>query len=101
MNKFKKIKFPKMKAHHIIITVYLLIMLSFISKIDISLYSIINYSLIKFAMNFVLVLSLITMLKCGFGMFFGLAIVIIAGLIGMCISIELKMGGVAGFTLAL
>ena len=101
MNKLKNIKLPKMKAPQIIITVYLLIMLSFISRTDISLYSIFNDSLIKFAMNFVLVLSLIPMLKCGVGMNFGMAIGIIAGLIGMCISIEFEIGGVAGFTLAL
>ena len=101
MNKLKNIKFPKMKAPQIIITVYLLIMLSFISKINISLYSIFNDSLIKFAMNFILVLSLIPMLKCGIGMNFGMAVGIIAGLIGMCISIELKLAGIAGFALAI
>lgn len=101
MNKFKNIKLPKMKAPQIIITVYLLLMLLFISRINISIPSIFNDSLIKFGMNFILVLSLIPMLKCGIGMNFGMAIGIIAGLIGMCISIEFKVAGVLGFALAI
>lgn len=101
MNRFKNIKIPKIKAPQIIITLYLLFMLMFISRINISISSIFNDSLIKFGMNFILVLSLIPMLKCGIGMNFGMAIGIIAGLLGMCISIEFKLSGIVGFSLAI
>jgi simple sugar transport system permease protein len=60
-----------------------------------------NESLIKFAMNGVLVLSLIPMLNGGVGMNFGLPIGITAGLVGMCISLNLKLTGIMGFLVAL
>ncbi|WP_246082015.1 ABC transporter permease subunit [Peptacetobacter hominis] len=102
MEKFKNLSIKgNIKAPQIIITIYLLIMLSFMSKINIPLYSLFNDSLVKFGMNFVLVLSLIPMMKCGVGMNFGMAIGIIAGLIGMCFSIELKLTGIVGFSAAL
>lgn len=91
----------KIKAPQIIIMVYLAIMLMFVTKIDISMTSILNESLIKFGMNSVLVLSLIPMLKCGVGMNFGMSIGICAGLVGMCVSLEFKTGGFKGFAVGI
>ena len=91
----------KIKAPQIIMIVYLLVMLYLASKINISMVSIFNDSLIKIGMNFILVLSLIPMLKCGVGMNFGMAIGICAGLLGMCISIEFRVGKMSGFLLSL
>ncbi|MGL5750515.1 MAG: ABC transporter permease subunit [Paraclostridium sp.] len=92
----KKIKVPQL-----IILVYLVIMLFMVSKLNISIIGIFNESIVKFAMNSVLVLSLIPMIKCGIGMNFGMPIGISAGLLGMCISIEFKIGGVYGFIISI
>ena len=92
----KKIKIPQ-----IIIIVYLLIMLVFINKLNIPMISILNESFIKFGMNSILVLSLIPMLKSGVGMNFGMAIGICAGLVGLCISVELEVVGFNGFLVAI
>lgn len=91
----------KIKTPQIIIIFYLLIMLYFANKINISMTSILNDSLIKFGMNFILVLSLIPMLRCGVGMNFGMAIGICAGLLGMCVSIEFKLNPIYSFVLSL
>ncbi|MGL5330139.1 MAG: ABC transporter permease subunit [Peptostreptococcaceae bacterium] len=91
----------KIKGPQLIIIVYLVIMLFTLNKLNISMISLFNESIIKFAMNSILVLSLIPMLKCGIGMNFGMPIGISAGLIGMCIAIEFKIGGIYGFLLSL
>lgn len=75
----------------IIIIVYLIALIMSLSFVDISLTEMINASLIKWAMNGVLVLSLVPMINIGAGRNFGLPIGICAGLIGMCIAIELKL----------
>ena len=91
----------KIKAPQIIILVYLAIMLMFVPKLNISVVGIFNESLIKFAMNSILVLSLIPMLKCGIGMNFGIGIGICAGLLSMCIALEYKVQGFYGFLLSI
>lgn len=89
------------KAPQIIILIYLGIMLALVSKLDISVIGILNDSLVKFAMNSVLVLSLIPMIKCGIGMNFGMSIGICAGLLSMCIALEYKLVGFLGFFVSL
>ena len=51
--------------------------------------------------EWVLVLSLIPMINVGAGMNFGLPVGICAGLIGMCIAIELKLTGWTGLIVAM
>lgn len=58
--------------------------------------TLLNLSLIKFAMNGLLVLSLIPILNVGMGMNFGLPVGITAGLIGMCIAVNFKFTGLVG-----
>lgn len=91
----------KIKAPQIIILVYLAIMLLFVAKLNIPVIGILNESLVKFAMNSILVLSLIPMLKCGIGMNFGMSIGICAGLLSMCIAVEYKIVGFYGFLVSL
>lgn len=95
MKKFK-IKIPQM-----IIIVYLIILLIGVKVINIPIINMLNDSLVKWAMNGVLVLSLIPMINVGAGMNFGLPVGICAGLIGMCIAIELKLIGWIGFIVAM
>ena len=91
----------KTKVPQLIILVYLIIMIAMIAKFDISMIGLFNDSIIKFAMNYVLVLSLIPMLKCGIGMNFGMPIGISAGLVAMCIAIEFKIIGMKGFLVSI
>ncbi len=95
MKKFN-IKIPQL-----IIIIYLIVLVVGICFINISLIDIFNKSLIKWAMNGVLVLSLIPMINVGAGMNFGLPVGICAGLIGMCIAIELRLTGWMGFIVSI
>ena len=95
MKKFK-IKIPQL-----IIMIYLVILLIGVVIIKIPIISIFNESLVKWAMNGVLVLSLIPMINVGAGMNFGLPVGICAGLIGICISIELRLTGWTGFIMSI
>ncbi|TJX13743.1 ABC transporter permease [Tissierella creatinini] len=94
--KNKKVQIPQ-----IIICIYLLILLVVVNVIGIPIVGIINESFIKWAMNGVLVLSLVPMINVGAGMNFGMPIGISAGLIGLCIAIELRLQGVIGFITAM
>ncbi len=62
-----------------------------------SLTTLFNESLIKLAMNGVLVLSLLPMLNGGMGLNFGLSVGITSGLVGMCIGINMRLSGLVGF----
>ncbi|AKL94279.1 ribose/xylose/arabinose/galactoside ABC-type transport system, permease component [Clostridium aceticum] len=84
-----------------IIIVYLLTLTISLSFIDIPLIEMMNTSLIKWVMNGVLVLSLVPMINIGVGRNFGLPIGICAGLIGMCIAVELRLEGWSGFLMAI
>ena len=57
----------------------------------------ISTSFTKFAMNGIMVLAMIPMLKAGAGLNFGLPVGILAGLVGMCFAIQLRMTGMTGF----
>lgn len=60
-----------------------------------------NDVIARFAMNAVLVLSLVPMVKSGCGLNFGLQLGVIAGLLGAVTSIELRTTGFAGLFTAL
>jgi simple sugar transport system permease protein len=57
----------------------------------------ISGSLVKFAMNGIFVLAMIPMINAGVGLNFGLSTGITAGLIGLCVAIQLHLGGFFGF----
>ncbi|WP_242652441.1 ABC transporter permease subunit [Desulfofarcimen acetoxidans] len=82
----------------------ILLFLSFLMvtafMIDIPLMGLLNDSLNRLFMNGVLVLSLIPMLNSGAGINYGLPIGISAGLLGMCLSVNLKLTGYIGFLAA-
>lgn len=60
-----------------------------------------NESISKFLMNGLLVVSLIPMINAGVGINFGLPVGVVSGLLGMCISINLRLTGMNGFLGAL
>ncbi len=91
----------KIGIPQLIISVYLVILISCLGMAEISLVDMINASLVKWCMNGVLVLSLVPMINIGAGRNFGLPVGICAGLIGMCIAIELRLTSWSGFIVAI
>ncbi len=80
-----------------IIGFFLIILVWIAALLDMSLTTLFNESLIKLAMNGVLVLSLLPMLNGGMGLNFGLSVGITSGLVGMCIGINMRLSGLVGF----
>lgn len=93
----KTMKKPNIKIPQLIIIIYLIFLLIGVGIIKIPIIDMLNESLVKWAMNGILVLSLIPMLNVGAGMNFGMPVGICSGLIGMCISLELRLVGWIGF----
>lgn len=91
----------KMGTPQLIIISYLIFLAISLKFTNISYIDIINYSLIKWVMNGVLVLSLVPMINIGAGRNFGLPVGISAGLIGMCIAIEFKLTGWTGLIVSI
>ncbi len=91
----------KLGVPQIIILIYLFVLTLALGYTDISLVRIFNESLIKWCMNGILVLSLVPMINTGAGKNFGLPIGICAGLVGLCIAIELRLEGFVGFFFAI
>lgn len=84
-----------------IIGFFLAILVAIGFYLKMNMVTLLNISLIKFAMNGLLVLSLIPMLNAGMGMNFGLPVGITAGLIGMSIAINFKVVGILGIVLSI
>jgi simple sugar transport system permease protein len=87
-----KYGFPKV---FIIIFLVLLIMTAFIQKQDVA--AMVGDSLVRIAMNGVLVLAMVPSIVSGTGLNFGLSLGIITGLLAGCISIELNLRGMSAF----
>lgn len=81
----------------IIIVLYLIILLIASFYIKMSFKSIITDLLVKWAMNGVIVLSLIPMINVGAGRNFGMSIGLSAGLVGMIVALNYKMVSWKGF----
>ena len=79
-----------------VIIVFLAVMTGAAVWLEIPLTWIFSDALVRLAMNGVLVLSLVPMLKAGVGINFGLPIGVVAGLVGMCVSINFGFKGIGG-----
>jgi len=84
-----------------IIGCYNLILLAGCAAAGLSFIELFNESLVKIAMNGILVLSLLPMINCGIGMNFGMPVGLSAGLIGLCLAFQFKLQGWAGWWAAL
>ncbi|GAH30765.1 unnamed protein product, partial [marine sediment metagenome] len=85
----------------IIIFFFLILLFALAPIVGVSFETSINDVIVRFAMNGILVLSLVSMVKSGCGLNFGLQLGIIAGLLGAVISIEMQLRGFAGFFTAI
>lgn len=90
-------KIRAMNPPRLIMSVYMLVLLVIAMLVDISFVSLINDALIKWAMNGIIVLSLIPMMNVGAGRNFGMSIGLSAGLVGMVFALNYKMAGWTGF----
>ncbi len=90
-----------LRTPHLIIITFLaaLLILAFYLKIPLNV--LLGDSLVRLVMNGVLVLSLLPMLNAGIGINFGLPVGVMAGLLGMCIAVNNRLAGFAGFTASL
>lgn len=91
----------RIKSTQLIIGAFLILLLAVSIGIGMDGAILFNESLVKFAMNGILVLSLIPMINAGVGMNFGLPVGISAGLLGLCISVNMKLTGMLGFLVAI
>ena len=90
-------KNKKINPPQLIMAVYMLVLLIVTVMIDMNLADIINDALIKWAMNGVIVLSLIPMINVGAGRNFGMAVGLSAGLLGMVFAVNLRFTSWTGF----
>ena len=65
------------------------------------IYDLVTNSLSRFGMNAVMVLSMVPAVQCGIGPNFGLPLGLIAGLIGLVVSLEFHLTGITGLIAAL
>jgi len=83
----------------IILFLALLVFLAIYAGIPVT--GLLSDSMVRLAMNGILVLSLLPMLKAGVGINYGLPVGIEAGLIGMCLAVNYRFSGLGGFCAAL
>ena len=89
------------RISQIIIFIFLILLIITAYLINMDIERVFSESISKFLMNGLLVISLIPMINAGIGINFGLPVGIVSGLIGMCLSINMKFIGGKGFFVAL
>lgn len=85
----------------VIILIFLAAMLAAAAFLRIDVKTILSDSLVRLAMNGVLVLSLAPMFNAGAGLNFGLPVGVVAGLLGMCLTVNFRITGLTGFLSAM
>lgn len=85
----------------VIMFIFMGVLLTAAVAIDMNIIGILNDALIKWAMNGVIVLSLIPMINVGAGRNFGMTIGLSAGLVGMIFALNARMTSWAGFVLSM
>lgn len=83
------------------IVAFLCLMMVLALRLKIPLNWIISDAMVRLVMNGVLVLALVPMLKAGIGINFGLPVGVIAGLLGLCMSVNLRLKGLSGLWAAM
>lgn len=83
------------------ICLFLALLLVLAAWVDIPVTWLISDALVRLVMNGVLVLSLVPMLRAGVGLNFGLPVGILAGLVGLCIAVNFRAGGLGGLFFAM
>lgn len=89
---------PGVQIPQMFIISFLVLLVILALFLDIPMTWIISDALVRLVMNGILVLSLVPMLRAGIGINFGLPVGIIAGLLGLCISVNLRIKGLMGLS---
>ncbi len=91
----------KRNAPQLIVLVFLIAMAVAAPLVgNIPLPGLLGNALVRLVMNGVMVLSLVPMLNSGMGINYGLPAGLCAGLLGMCVAVNYRLTGMAGFALA-
>lgn len=91
----------KLKPPTIAILAYLALLLAGGYYVGLPLKAVLSESMIKFAMNGIMVLSLLPMIHAGIGLNFGMPVGLSAALIGLSLAIQFRMQGAIGFLAAI
>ena len=94
-------KNKRMNPPQIIMFLFMVVLLIAAVAVDISMVSIVNDALIKWAMNGIIVLSLIPMINVGAGRNFGMSIGLSAGLWGMIFALYYRLTSWTGFLVSI
>lgn len=87
----------KLKPPTIVILIYLAVLLAGGFYVGLPLIPILSESMVKFAMNGIMVLSLLPMIQAGVGLNFGMPVGLSAALVGLSLAIQFKLQGMVGF----
>ncbi|MBO4317237.1 MAG: hypothetical protein J5855_03015 [Mailhella sp.] len=108
MNDYSAGLAPKIKSFvaeagwpRILIGLFLLLLFFVAPFVNVRIDASISDTIMRFAMNGVMVLAMVPMIQSGCGLNFGLPLGIIAGLLGAVCSVELEMHGLAGILTAM
>ena len=85
----------------IIIGLFLLSLFLVAPLVEVKISTSISDTIVRFGRNGVMVLAMVPMIRSGCGLNFGLPLGIIGGILGILISIEMELTGIAGFMTAL
>ena len=85
----------------VIIGLFLLSLFLIAAFVNVRIVASLSDVLVRVGMNGIMVLAMIPMIKSGCGLNFGLPLGIIAGLLGVCLSLEMEFRGIAGICIAL
>lgn len=94
-------KLKHLNPPQIIMFLFMAVLLAAASSIGMDMAGIINDALVKWAMNGVIVLSLIPMINVGAGRNFGMSIGLSAGLVGMVFAVNARLTSWTGFLCSL
>lgn len=94
--------FPiRLGAAQIVIVAFLLALVGASAALGLPVSGLIGDTLLRVAMNGVLVISLIPMLRAGLGMNYGMPLSVLPGLLAMVVALEWRLSGPVGLAVAL
>ncbi len=89
-----------MKAAQAVLLGFVIVLAGLAWAMGLPLGGLVSDLLVRLPMNGVLVLSMLPMYNAGLGINFGLPVAVIAGLLGMCMAVNMRLAGLPGFMAA-
>lgn len=90
-----------MKTAQIVLLGFILLLAGVAWSMGLPLEGLISDLMVRVPMNGVLVLSMLPIYNAGMGINFGLPVAVIAGLLGMCIAVNMRLSGLPGLGAAI